>query len=158
MAATYRFYKIGDANAEIEKLTKERDDLKSRAEAAESNADEIAKQAEASKDASKSIADITKERDDWKAKHDAEVKAHSETKAGLEKAQTELAGVPEKIKIEASKQAQQIFASLGQPPIQTAPSAAPAAPQKTDISQLKGLAKVRAAFEAQAAAKTLNAK
>lgn len=98
---------------------------------------------------------------DLKAANEKATKAETELKASgetINKLQTELAAVPAKIEAEGSKKAQQIMAGLGQPPIASAPAANPAEGQPK-ISELKGLAKVEAAFKAQSAAKAnLNAK
>ena len=64
----------------------------------------------------------------------------------LTDAKAEVAALPQKIELAASKKAQEITASLGIPPIASTPAANPAAPQKTE---LKGLAKTQAAFAAQ---------
>ncbi len=84
------------------------------------------------------------------ATFESELKAANEKASKLEldfKALEE--SIPAKIEVEASKKAQAIMASLGQPPVHSVPSGNPANSNKSEISNLKGREKVVAAFKAQ---------
>lgn len=146
MAANYRFFKIADANAEIDRLTNDNSALKQRAEAAEQNAADVAEQAEKARKETEGSPNIQKLLDDEKAAHTETRKQLEKATADLKAAKDEAAALPEKIKTEGAKEAQKIMASLGQPPIQTRPAENPAATQKTDLSQLTGLEKTKASF------------
>lgn len=148
MAEKYGFLKIGEANAAIEKLTKERDELKARAEAAEANADEVAKQAEQARKDSEGDQSIQKLLDDERAAHSITKQKLEKAEADLKTAKDEVAALPAKIESEGSKRAQQIAASQGIPPIPATPATTPATPSN-DISKLTGIEKVKAAFRAQ---------
>lgn len=143
MAAKFGFLKIGEANAAIEKLTTERDDFKARAEAAEQNATDLAEQAEKARKESGDGQSVQKLLDDEKAAHAVTKQQLEKANAELKAAKDEVAALPAKIESEGSKKAQQIMASLGQPPLQTKLSENPAAPAKVELS---GLEKTKAAF------------
>jgi multidrug resistance efflux pump len=141
-------FNIGKANERITALEAELKTAKEKAEQLEKTAGENAAEVE------KAAESIKRERDEINGKLDTEVSAHAITKQSLDKAttdlkaaQAEVAALPAKIESEGSKKAQQIMASLGQPPIQSKPSENPAA--SAAKTELKGLDRVKAAFVAQ---------
>lgn len=149
MAEKYTFFKIGEANAEIKRLSGEVERLTAelgksveRADAAEKNAEEVGAQAkEAIQNAGEAV-NLRKELD-------SEKKAHQETQGKLAIAEKEVAALPEKIKSEGSKEAQRIMASFGHAPVKQPASENPANPKPA--SGATGFNRVMEAFKAQSA-------
>jgi len=161
----WKFLNIGKANAEIERLekaladeqaktaalNKERDELKT---AAEANDSEIARNAEATgkeliqakadlATAKQSVSTLTTERDDAKAQLATVGKERDELKA-------KIADPKGAIQTAASAKAAEITGAQGQPPIATAPVATPAA-KPAEASGLKGFDAVQAGIKTQIA-------
>jgi predicted RNase H-like nuclease (RuvC/YqgF family) len=136
-----KIFNIGKANAEVERLEKEIESLKAEVSTLKENAESVARVAEqAQAEAASKIESLEKE--------------NAQLKAETEKAQAELKAKNDSFSAEvekaASAKALQITSAQGQPPIATKQQEqTPASNPKTE---LKGLARVRAAFEAELAA------
>lgn len=144
----YKFYNIGKANAEIERLENELKSEKEKVSALESNEPEAlaaaqgelanlkTKLAQTESDlatAKQSIQTVSTERDKLAAK--------------ATKLEADLAASTANVDAEASRKALEITATQGQPPVETKPTAEPAKPETK--TELKGLDKVRAAIREQ---------
>lgn len=148
--ANFKFFNIGQANAEIERLDTENKRLagelagtQENAKAVEASATEAQskiKQAEADvTTARQTISSMTSQIATAQADLAKAAKERDDAKAIIEKPDGEIAR-------RASVKAAEITAAQGQPPIASAPAANPAAPAKPAMT---GLAKVEAAFAAQ---------
>lgn len=146
--AAYKFFNIGKANAEIDRLAAENTELQTRLKAAEENAAEVAKAPEQLTadlaTARQSIASLTAQIDTIKRDSasasaradasDAALKSEKESKAG-------------EIAKAASAKAMEITASQGQPPLAGSPPENPGAQSKIVDPKLKGRERVAAALE-----------
>jgi|SRR5580765_1185385 len=136
-----RFWNVGKANAEITrleaevaKLTKERDEAAAAVEANNSEAVAGATQLESDlATAKQSISTLTAERD-------AAVKQLSANADAIKALNEKLAGKDEEVKIQVARQVQQTQSQLGAPPVPTPPAAT-----KTATTQVSGMQKVLAA-------------
>jgi chromosome segregation ATPase len=142
MAKAYRWFKISEANAEIERLEGE---LTKATEAATSNGSDVAEQAESLRKENESLKTQVKDLTSAKEKAEAE---SAKAKTDFEAKEKNLA---EEVKKQASAQALQITQAQGQPPIAAVPTATPATPAPAK-SELKGLAKVQAAIRKELSA------
>lgn len=123
----YKFFNIGKANAEIDRLEAELVTAKESAKAAAENA------AEVEKDAEKVSTELTQARADLataKQTISTATARAEKAEADLKVANDKLANPGEQIKIKASQEAQKITAGQGQPPIE---SKTPAAGAPGDI-------------------------
>jgi SMC interacting uncharacterized protein involved in chromosome segregation len=153
--AAFKFFNIGKANQEIERLnaeltkvSAERDEARAAVEGNNSEAVSAGEELQVKLDmANKSIETITAENaqlKDASAKHATELAG---VKAELETAKATIAGEPERITKAAATKAAEITSAQGQEPIKTSPVTSPAGGKEN--SGLKGIAKVQAAFKAQ---------
>lgn len=149
--ANYRFFKISEANAEIDRLTSELQATKKSLEDAKASLDEVAdKFSAAAVEQEKKLEEATA-----KAGGDSERVAKletelSEAKKQLTDANAKLEGFDKRVEESASAKALQITAAQGQAPLPDVPADAP----KTEASaSLTGLAKVEAIFAKQIARK-----
>lgn len=142
------FFKIGEANKEITRLTEALNVASEKNKVHESNIQELTDQIElARKDSgAKSIQDLL----------DAEKLAHTETKKAivgkdeeiknLKASQSDFDG---KIEKAASAKAGEITGNIGIKPLPLNADANPGDDKKPDLSKLTGLARVEAAFRLQ---------
>ena len=135
MAKEFRFFKIGEANAEIARLEAELSALKS---GQSDNDSEIAKQAEA----------IKADRDSIKAQLDAEKALNIKAVETIASKDSEIAALKQaqadfdkKVEAMASAKAQQISASQGVPPVTSTPATNPA--DSKPKSEKRGIARVQ---------------
>lgn len=145
--ATFKFFNIGKANAEIERLEAELTKSQAETKAAKDNAAEVETAAEATS------AELTKVRIDLKAAQDQVAAKDAEVakvSAELKDAKEKLANPSAQVKEIASHKAAEITAAQGQPPVKVPAVENPAAPAK-EKNNLSGFAKVQAAFKAQIA-------
>lgn len=144
-----KFLFVGKANAEIERLnaellkvTKERDDAVT---ALESNSAEVTKQAE---DLQGQVTALQSQVSALEASAKVVSAELATTKAELQAAQARIANPPAEIVKIASAKAAEITGAQGQPPVTTTPAASPASDKK-EAAGLFGLAKVQAAFKTE---------
>lgn len=145
MAAPFRFYKIGEANAEIERLTAENISLNGRISAMESNPGEAVANAE------KAIAEKDAEISRVKSESDRLAKQISDNASDLKTANDKLAAMPAEIENAASLKAKEIAAAQGIPPVKDTPPANPKANSAKIDPTLKGIEKAYAAHAAATA-------
>lgn len=150
--AAFKFFNIGKANAEIERLEAELTKSQSETKAAQENAGEVEASAEASvKELEKAKTDLKVAQDQVAAK-DLQIAAKDSeiatVKAELKAANEKIANPSAQIIQLASHKAAEITAAQGQPPVKVQTNENPAA-AGNEPNNLIGLAKVQAAFKAQ---------
>lgn len=145
MAASFKFFKIGEANSEIDRLTAENATLQGRITALEANPGEVVANVE------KTLA----EKDAEIAKHRADVdrlsKENEAHAAKLKETAAKIEGIDAEIDKRASAKALVITAAQGQPPLKGSGSQNPAANKTAIDPKLTGLEKAYAAHSAQTA-------
>jgi len=148
---SFKFFNIGKANAEVDRLEAEVARLTSELQSAQENAGAVEKGAEELRSSllEASKANATKDAEIARlnglvAGKDTEL---ATTKAELAKANEKLANPSAQIQQAASVKAAEITAAQGQPPVKASPVENPS--KQEAKPELKGFAKARAAFKAE---------
>ena len=139
---TFKFWNVGEANAEIDRLETENEQLKAKPVTVTENPKLVADLATANQ----SVATLATERDAANTALAAERENQTKLMAAHAKA---LQDIEASVEARASSKALTIVASQGVPPLANKPNASPATPDKKDFSTLRGLDRAIAAQQAK---------